>query len=219
MFARNSGTRNGFSFTNLVNPPVGHTDVPKKGRFSPFIGEFLRQFLTPRRTIDFADKDKEKSQQSLQTVSPLIFPHNPDVSFIKISDGVSFPVEPVLLTSISTPKPIVMRGPRQEGITELDARTNSLVRIPQRGSDRTSFHQGNKDFFIPETELIPPDPFKFTNSVSRNENSKEEKHMTMLFPKTSRQHLVSGLLLNPACPECHPSFLTPGKCVPCVRIR
>ncbi|CAL4181383.1 unnamed protein product [Meganyctiphanes norvegica] len=94
-------------------------------------------------------------------------------------------------------------------------------------------------FFIPSSGLALPKKTYPAPSNSLNTNKDGQGHaskdnvmhthngthntgefyMTMVFPAISRTPVISSLTLNPQCPRCHPAFLRPGQCTPCVWIR
>ena len=84
---------------------------------------------------------------------------------------------------------------------------------------------GHHHFFIPSKDLMPPER-ETTNLKSSHREGRNQKHrhMTMVFPKrvafnSQSSQEESHLHFNPDCPHCHPAFLKPGECTPCVRIR
>ncbi|CAL4069041.1 unnamed protein product [Meganyctiphanes norvegica] len=99
--------------------------------------------------------------------------------------------------------------------------------------------RGNRDFFIPSSglslpdETLPAPPNSLSADQDKHDHDQSDNaqhtdhgihrigdlHMTMLFPGFSGTPVISGLVLNPQCPHCHPAFLRPGQCTPCVRIR
>ncbi|XP_069946563.1 mucin-2-like isoform X2 [Cherax quadricarinatus] len=114
---------------------------------------------------------------------------------------------------------------------------NSRVRvfeqtIPEAPHVQFSSSRGNRDFFIPTNELSLPGPD--LSQVDQNSLDEELKHqdtsehhhhdgdggfhMTMVFPAPPEERMEE-LQLNPECPRCHPAFLRPGECHPCVLIK
>ncbi|KAA0202360.1 hypothetical protein HAZT_HAZT003841 [Hyalella azteca] len=63
-----------------------------------------------------------------------------------------------------------------------------------------------------------PNSAKLDIPESSTEAPLQDHHnMTMIFPDAKQVNftqLFGGLIVNPNCPECHPAFLTPGKCTP-----
>ncbi|XP_071518711.1 uncharacterized protein [Panulirus ornatus] len=89
--------------------------------------------------------------------------------------------------------------------------------------------RGNRDFFIPAAGLSLPDqdpPSVDHNSLEEDpdiqvhlhHHNNDGVHMTMVFPALLEAQMVE-LQLNPQCPRCHPAFLKPGECHPCVLIK
>ncbi|XP_065557513.1 uncharacterized protein LOC136025417 isoform X2 [Artemia franciscana] len=72
-------------------------------------------------------------------------------------------------------------------------------------------------FFIPVEDHTMPNFEKDVINVKLNDI---DEGPTMKFDR-NRFFLKAGrsILLNPQCPQCHPSFLQPGQCIPCVVIR
>ena len=164
--------------------------------------------------------------------------------FPRLRNSLSFSLQPALFSRNTTLRPIVMSGPRQEDITELKAKRNGLTLNPllsSRHSTSRNFTHSNQAFFIPDTHLTPPTNIGLPKALIRendresihdrlqenkiqhlNEVDNENKKMTMKFPealKIERLSNLNELFRNPKCPECHPGFLTPGRCSPCVKIR
>ncbi|KAF2347553.1 Chitin binding domain [Trinorchestia longiramus] len=158
---------------------------------------------------------------------------------------VSFPVEPFVRSRNFGNSHLAGPGGQQEDITVLEAKKNGRNRpFPKEKFQRPLF-SNNQAFFIPETHLIPPDDVLLdqrvnnssssptSNEIGKNfslpddtaahsEDDSHSDHMTMIFPNARTVNFTqtfSGLVVNPNCPECHPAFLTPGECTPCVRIR
>ncbi|XP_064104486.1 mucin-2-like [Macrobrachium nipponense] len=125
---------------------------------------------------------------------------------------------------------------KQEFPTPLVTPVRSILRpllsiIP---SSRFQFpvSRSNRDFFIPSPGLSLPkeegeeeestNPIKGTTAELQNalnESAKPKKtNMTMVFPEPRNVRLTT-LEINPECPKCHPAFLRPGECTPCVLIR
>lgn len=84
---------------------------------------------------------------------------------------------------------------------------------------RFNFSRSNRDFFIPSPGLQPPLP---DNSLSdeKEENFDVPHRMTMTFPnRTMPMRRHRPFKINPNCPRCHPAFLRPNECQPCVIIK
>ncbi|XP_066988000.1 uncharacterized protein [Macrobrachium rosenbergii] len=124
---------------------------------------------------------------------------------------------------------------KQEFPTPLVTPIRSILRPFQSivPSSRFQFpvSRSNRDFFIPspglslpkeEEEEEPTLPIKDTTAELQNaltESVKVKKtNMTMVFPEPRNVRLTT-LEINPECPKCHPAFLRPGECTPCVLIR
>nr|XP_045616279.1 mucin-3A-like [Procambarus clarkii] len=92
--------------------------------------------------------------------------------------------------------------------------------------------RGNRDFFIPTAGLSLPAPD--LSQVDQNNLGETPEHpdddhhhhhhgdggfhMTMVFPAPLEERMAE-LQLKPECPRCHPVFLRPGECHPCVLIK
>lgn len=85
----------------------------------------------------------------------------------------------------------------------------------------------NREFFIPTSGLsLPMNEFPTLTKNSLDEHRTFHVHsaehnkinMTMVFP-VNLDAKLTALQLNPKCPKCHPAFLRPGECTPCVLIR
>ncbi|XP_042878585.1 SH3 domain-containing protein C23A1.17-like [Penaeus japonicus] len=122
---------------------------------------------------------------------------------------------------------------KQEAPTPLASRTGLLrpLHAPVSSVAVDSMHftsaRGNRDFFIPSEGLtLPAEDLSFVSGNSLGEphnhhnhdHDHDHDHMTMVFPADPNEEF-SALKLNPECPRCHPAFLKPGQCTPCVLIR
>ncbi|MPC49650.1 hypothetical protein E2C01_043459 [Portunus trituberculatus] len=95
--------------------------------------------------------------------------------------------------------------------------------------------RGNRDFFIPSAEFselsllvselspnILEEPAQNPSHGTSDHDDHHHHHgdhMTMVFPAPLEPHMMEKLKLNPECPRCHPEFLKPGQCNPCVVIK
>lgn len=253
MVARGSGPRFGFGSTNLVKPSPHHFDIPREILDNPLFLELSRQILLPRQRFEVDGVTPQRSNEnSVGSTRVTLNPRSSTSKFVfPRTNLVSFPIQPVIFNGNTTPRPFVMTGPRQEDITELEAKRNGRQRVQPVPAHFQAPVHSNQAFFIPETRLIPPDDIKIPVTVTKpvtpstfssqdrqvtsngalgqqnifnnDQEDHSHDHMTMIFPDTRHrpiaQGTIGGLLLNPNCPECHPAFLTPGKCTPCVRIR
>lgn len=242
MVARGSGPRFGFGFTKIKESSRGQ-HVQRNFHDNPLFLEISRQILKSRDRIQFSNRSQSSTSQFMngfrkfndtpeKTTSFKINPRSSSSRFVfpKLGNDISFPIKHRIIETI-TPKPILMTGRRQEDITELKAKRNGGNRgRTDFRSNPSSISRGNQAFFIPETRLIPPDNIMITdrlvppaiNSVSaKNNSTDDEDHMTMMFQETKHDtaRTLGGFFLNPDCPKCHPAFLSPGRCSPCVRIR
>ncbi|XP_076046820.1 uncharacterized protein LOC143028508 [Oratosquilla oratoria] len=132
---------------------------------------------------------------------------------------------------------------KQEALTPLSPLL-STRRGPRLLPNTTSFRftsfRPNRDFFIP-TANFPMPPLEEDHSfheglmiqkvlsaahVSHNGVDDPDQddhphmfHMTMVFPVMMGAQRFNSLKLNPECPHCHPAFLKPDQCNPCVIIK
>lgn len=118
---------------------------------------------------------------------------------------------------------------KQEALTPLASRTGLLRPLHTSGSIvpveamHFSSARGNRDFFIPSEGLtLPAEDLSIVSENSLGEphshHTHDHDHMTMVFPADPNEEFAA-LKLNPECPRCHPAFLKPGQCTPCVLIR
>ncbi|PSN46203.1 hypothetical protein C0J52_13143, partial [Blattella germanica] len=74
-------------------------------------------------------------------------------------------------------------------------------------------------FYIPESKTHDEELGNLTVHISvpasPNSNSKKRSHGVMYF----KNDIKTSAGQNPQCPKCHPAFLIPGRCTPCVVIR
>ncbi|XP_018009610.1 uncharacterized protein LOC108667135 [Hyalella azteca] len=244
LVARGSGPRFGFGSTHPSRRPAGHGEIPPGIEFHPLVLEISRQLSLPKVKQSPQEIDETVLGSEEQTGSNSVVGRNfsdteevlqPFTVVINPPNGrniVSFPIQPLLVTQNLSP--LVDPRIQQEDITVLESKKNGRDRINnfKIRSQRPSI-SSNQAFFIPETDLIPPDDIliettdpnsaKLDIPESSTEAPLQDHHnMTMIFPDAKQVNftqLFGGLIVNPNCPECHPAFLTPGKCTPCVRIR
>ncbi|XP_069998476.1 uncharacterized protein [Penaeus vannamei] len=116
---------------------------------------------------------------------------------------------------------------KQEAPTPLASRTGLLrpLHTPSVESMHFSSARGNRDFFIPSEGLtLPAEDLSIVSENSLGDphhhhaHDHDHDHMTMVFPVDPNEEFAA-LKLNPECPRCHPAFLKPGQCTPCVLIR
>ncbi|KAL7639310.1 UNVERIFIED_CONTAM: hypothetical protein RMT77_009799 [Armadillidium vulgare] len=132
------------------------------------------------------------------------------------------------LTTILVPPPkgpVILESDHQEVRTPLIVSKifRSFGLVPPQTEitpPRFPFSRPNRQFFIPSPGLQPP---LHDNSISEEEekfaNELHAKHkMTMTFPNSTAIRR-RPLKINPRCPRCHPAFLKPNQCQPCVIIK
>ncbi|XP_042224106.1 mucin-2-like [Homarus americanus] len=133
----------------------------------------------------------------------------------------------------------IIRHVKQEFPTILSTpvrNTNSRIHvsdqvIPGMMHLQFSSSRGNRDFFIPTVGLsLPAQDLSEVDQNTLGEDSDnpdtddhhhhgdDGSHMTMVFPAPLEERMEE-LQLNPECPRCHPVFLRPGECHPCVLIK
>ncbi|XP_068241670.1 uncharacterized protein DKFZp434B061-like [Palaemon carinicauda] len=87
--------------------------------------------------------------------------------------------------------------------------------------------RSSRDFFIPSPGLTLPkedptvgdkDSIEELQNVLFESVQPKKTNMTMVFPEPRNVELTT-LQINPECPKCHPGFLRPGQCIPCVHIK
>ncbi|XP_063585174.1 mucin-5AC-like [Penaeus indicus] len=168
-----------------------------------------------------------------------VIPHSPTLGAPAIPPSVFLeppPAFPVRFDFGTAPPPRGQRlnpqpPPRmkQEAPTPLASRTGLLrpLHTPVSSVPVEAMHfssaRGNRDFFIPSEGLtLPAEDLSIVseNSLgeSHNHHTHDHDHMTMVFPADPNEEFAA-LKLNPECPRCHPAFLKPGQCTPCVLIR
>lgn len=191
------------------------------------------EFHSPAIPEDSSSRDsldlKLSNSQRVQTPNLRLQPPSETTVSQPLSAFLSPPKHPF------TP----ITGMKQEFPTllEIPPETDNLRTSPRDtflpGARRLPFpppSHGNRDFFIPSAEfslLVSEVPLNNveervpnTNTrVSRHHQDHHGSHMTMLFPAPIEPSRMEELRLNPECPRCHPEFLKPGQCHPCVVIK
>lgn len=191
------------------------------------------EFQAPSVPEDSSSRDsldlKLSNSQSVQTPSRILETPSESTILHPLSASLSPPTRP--FTSIT--------GMKQEFPTflEIPSEINYSLRTSPRdtflpGARRLPFppsSQGNRDFFIPSAEfslLVSEIPQNNVEDLIPQSNHKLNNHhqhhhgiMTMVFPAPIEPSKMEELKLNPECPRCHPEFLKPGQCHPCVVIK
>lgn len=191
------------------------------------------EFHAPAIPEDSSSRDsldlKLSNSQRVQTPNFLLEPPSETIVSHPPSAFLSPPTHPF------TP----LTGMKQEFPTllEIPPETDSLRTSPRDtflpGARRLPFpppSHGNRDFFIPSAEfslLVSEVPLNNVEERIPNTNPRVNSHhqdhhgshMTMLFPAPIEPSKMEELRLNPECPRCHPEFLKPGQCHPCVVIK
>lgn len=179
-----------------------------------------------RDSLDF----KLSNSQRVQTPSPLLQPPSETSVSHPLSSFLSPPTHPFTpITRMKQEFPTLLEIPPETSNIRTSPRDTFLP-----GARRLPFpppSQGNRDFFIPSAEfslLVSEVPLNNveerilnpTSEVgSHHQDHHGGSHMTMVFPAPIEPSKMEELKLNPECPRCHPEFLKPGQCHPCVVIK
>ncbi|KAK8380301.1 hypothetical protein O3P69_016721 [Scylla paramamosain] len=158
------------------------------------------------------------------SVSPAVHPLSTFLS------PPTHPFTPIMRMRQEFPTPLAV--PQEDHNLRTSPRETFLPgarRLPFPSSTR-----GNRDFFIPSTEFSelsllvselspnileePAQNPSHSTSDHDHHHHHHGDHMTMVFPAPIEPHMMEELKLNPECPRCHPEFLKPGQCNPCVVI-
>ncbi|XP_063882832.1 mucin-2-like [Scylla paramamosain] len=159
------------------------------------------------------------------SVSPAVHPLSTFLS------PPTHPFTPIMRMRQEFPTPLAV--PQEDHNLRTSPRETFLPgarRLPFPSSTR-----GNRDFFIPSTEFSelsllvselspnileePAQNPSHSTSDHDHHHHHHGDHMTMVFPAPIEPHMMEELKLNPECPRCHPEFLKPGQCNPCVVIK
>lgn len=191
------------------------------------------EFHAPAIPEDSSSRDsldlKLSNSQRVQTPNFLLEPPSETIVSHPPSAFLSPPTHPFT--------PITAMKQEFPTLLEIPPETDSLRTSPRDtflpGARRLPFpppSHGNRDFFIPSAEfslLVSEVPLnnveeRIPNTnpgVNSHHQDHHGSHMTMLFPAPIEPSKMEELRLNPECPRCHPEFLKPGQCHPCVVIK
>lgn len=169
---------------------------------------------------------KLSNSQEIQT------PSRPLSEFIDLPPLSAFLTPPKhpfsIITAMKQEFPTLLESPPETETLRTSSRDTFLP-----GARRLPFptpSQVNRDFFIPSAEFsllvseVPQNNVKERILLPNPKQSNHHQdlhgsHMTMVFPAPIEHSKMAELKLNPECPRCHPEFLKPGQCHPCVVIK
>lgn len=217
-FSPNSTASGGFPVLSThFQPPRRESDVPQtRGRESSV------SFTPPKIGASVVPQSPALGAPA---IPPSVLLQPPPVFPIRFDFGTVPPPRGQRLN----PQPPHVARMKQEALTPLASRTGLLRPLHTSGSIvpveamHFSSARGNRDFFIPSEGLtLPAEDLSIVSENSLGEphshHTHDHDHMTMVFPADPNEEFAA-LKLNPECPRCHPAFLKPGQCTPCVLIR